>query len=263
MHSNFSENFVKTRFNTFTHTNKKFISLNGRRNTTRLYMIFAMRARGLLEQGHVSLLPASWKHTHIPSWRDSIVAVMHLTKKTSEFSVVPSNAKFIDDLVLDRDMHDQDTASNVMSNVWLEDCDVSKVLDGPYHDSLQPIIDESFFTVINETLTHTGDPIFFTEKTFKPIQYAHPFILCSVPGALAKLRELGYKTFHPHIDESYDLEVDNLTRYVKILEQIKLLCNMSEQQTAAFLDATRDIVEHNYKTLRDKTNWIYNERTLD
>ena len=74
---------------------------------------------------------------------------------------------------------------------------------------------------------------------------------------------MGYKTFHPFIDESYDLEVDDLTRYVKIVEQINVLCNMSEEQTQAFLSSTKDIVEHNYNTLKDKTNWIYNERTLD
>ena len=87
--------------------------------------------------------------------------------------------------------------------------------------------------------------------------------MCGVPGALQELRNLGYKTFHPYIDESYDLEVDDYKRYVKILEQINILCNMDDKTFRAFLRDTMDIVEHNYNTLRDKTHWIHNERTLD
>jgi len=260
MHTYHKKNFNKTRFNEYKERSKKFISLNGRRNVTRLFMIFSMKYMNLLQHGYVSLLPVSWKPTSINTWR---TACLEVAKFSNDPNIIPDDTKFLDNLVVDRNMEGQDSASNIMSNVWLKDCNVSDVLDGPCHFTLQPMINQSFFTVINETFTCNGDPMFFTEKTFKPMQYGHPFVLCGVPGALAKLRELGYKTFHPYIDESYDLEVDDLTRYVKILEQIKILCELDNQQLKTFLSNVRPIAEHNYMTLRDKTNWIYNERTLD
>lgn len=267
MHSYHQNNFGETtQFNKQCKTyddNKKFISLNGRRNLTRLFMIFGLHARGLLDQGYVSLLPPQWKKSNIVSWRDAVKAVMEFTQGTSESAIIPSNAKFIESLTVDREVKGCNPMQDIMSNRWLFDVAVDNVLDGPNHRTLQPMIDNTYFTVINETMTNTNDPIFFTEKTFKVIQYGHPFVLCSVPGALAKLREMGYKTFHPYIDESYDLEVDDLTRYVKILEQINILCNMRDSKRIELLDNTRHIVEHNHNTLRNKTNWIYNERTLD
>lgn len=263
MHTYHQENFVLEEMCNNEAVEKKFISLNGRRNVTRLFMIFGLKYRNLLDKGFVSLLPASWKPTKINNWRDGAKAVTTFVKDSSESVIIPSNGKFLENLVVDRNMNGKDTATNVMSNRWLKECNVSDVLDGPCHFSLLPMIGQSFFTVINETFTSNSDPMFFTEKTFKPMQYGHPFVLCGVPGALAKLRELGYKTFHPYIDESYDLEVDDLTRYVKILEQIKILCELDNAQLRTFLSNVRPIAEHNYMTLRDKTNWIYNERTLD
>jgi hypothetical protein len=46
--------------------------------------------------------------------------------------------------------------------------------------------------------------IFLSEKAFKPIACSHPFIFMGNKGSLAKLREIGYKTFDGFIDETYD-----------------------------------------------------------
>ena len=45
-----------------------------------------------------------------------------------------------------------------------------------------------------------------SEKTYKAIRLGMPFILFTGrPGILKHLKRIGFKTFHPHIDESYDM----------------------------------------------------------
>ena len=46
----------------------------------------------------------------------------------------------------------------------------------------------------------------------------------STPNYLEKLKEFGYQTFEPHIDESYDKELDPELRMVKALDQIEKIC---------------------------------------
>jgi hypothetical protein len=45
---------------------------------------------------------------------------------------------------------------------------------------------------------------FVTEKTFKPIQYQHPFMVYGQCGILKFLKDLGFETFDNLFDESYD-----------------------------------------------------------
>ena len=43
---------------------------------------------------------------------------------------------------------------------------------------------------------------------------------------LKQLHKLGFKTFHPFIDESYDDIEDPIKRYVQIGEEVKRLCSL-------------------------------------
>jgi hypothetical protein len=65
---------------------------------------------------------------------------------------------------------------------------------------------------------------FLTEKTFKAIKHAQPFVIIGCAGSLATLRSLGYRTFDHVIDNSYDLEPNNTQRWLKVkhtLQQIQ------------------------------------------
>ena len=61
------------------------------------------------------------------------------------------------------------------------------------------------------------------------IQY-HPFIVYGSPFTLKSLRELGFKTFSPFIDESYDETISPFRRMQKITKEIKRLCSMSDTE---------------------------------
>ena len=62
---------------------------------------------------------------------------------------------------------------------------------------------------------------------------------------MQKLREIGYKTFHPWINESYDEEVDNDKRFFMILDEIKRLCSMSKEEIHKWYYEMEDIFLYN------------------
>jgi hypothetical protein len=54
-------------------------------------------------------------------------------------------------------------------------------------------------------MPYQGPWPFVTEKTFKPIQYQHPFMVYGQKNTLKFLHNLGFETFENLFDESYDI----------------------------------------------------------
>ena len=105
---------------------------------------------------------------------------------------------------------------------------------------------DSWFSLVTETIfdyPHT----FRTEKIWKPILMAHPFVVAANPGYLRDLRNAGFKTFGTLVDERYD-EVDNPTvRMQRIIDSVTWLCQGSH--AADFWEASRDICKYNQQHL--------------
>jgi hypothetical protein len=146
--------------------------------------------------------------------------------------------------------------------------DKSELVEDMAHikDSIEPYMWESVINLVSETNFYTsmktlkGDGTilneptrFISEKTCKPILYHQPFIMISVPYFLDMLRELGFKTFHPYIDESYDTELNDAKRMMMIAEQIERFSKYSRSELQEFLDLTRDICRHNFWRLFELT----------
>ena len=104
--------------------------------------------------------------------------------------------------------------------------------------------------VDNETLEYP----FITEKTYRNIKYKKPFIVVGQQHTLAALRKLGYKTFHPLIDESYDNIKDTKERVTTIFRQLEKLRQMSDSEFANLLSKCKPILEHNYNNLMSRIN---------
>ena len=95
-------------------------------------------------------------------------------------------------------------------------------------------------------------PAFPTEKTYKAIACNRPFIMFSTPYFLQEFRELGYKTFHPYIDESYDNIEDNMSRLQAIVAEIERLSNMSYEEFKALMNKIAPIAAHNKRIMEEK-----------
>jgi hypothetical protein len=84
----------------------------------------------------------------------------------------------------------------------------------------------------------------------------HPFVVATAPNSLQYLKQLGYKTFDGIIDESYDLEVDDGKRMIKIIKEAERLCNLESTSLENFLIQAKEICEYNYTVLKNKTEFI-------
>jgi len=65
--------------------------------------------------------------------------------------------------------------------------------------------------------------VLLTEKTFKPIKNAQPFVIFGAKGSLQTLRDLGYNVFDDVLDNSYD-EIENT--YERFMALIKIVTNL-------------------------------------
>ena len=105
----------------------------------------------------------------------------------------------------------------------------------------------SYIHITSESTFSEGDPKnpFFSEKTFHPIINLQPFIYVGNPYSLKALRDLGFKTFHPIIDENYDNEEDPQIRMEMIAKEIEWFSNMSLHKVHELYYSLRDILIHN------------------
>lgn len=124
------------------------------------------------------------------------------------------------------------------------------------YDIYKYYLDHVQFEVVTETVLFSSC-MFISEKVFKPILHKKPFLLLSSVNSLKYLRELGFKTFHPIIDETYDTESNNVLRIVKLLQEVKRLCNKSPDELAYDFLKLQDVLEHNHRYFVSK-NWHFN-----
>lgn len=104
------------------------------------------------------------------------------------------------------------------------------------------IYNNTCYSIIAET-HFSSDFVMLTEKTAKPLIAKRLFVMFAGTGYLAHLRRLGFKTFSDVIDESYDLESDNETRWQMAFDQVEYLCNQPQE---TILQKIQPVLEHNY-----------------
>lgn len=124
-----------------------------------------------------------------------------------------------------------------------------------YQNSYFSLVTETFFFDKSKEYDHIWEErsVFFSEKIFKPIICKHPFIIVSRPNSLEYLKKIGYKTFHPYIDESYDNIDNDEKRLLAIVEEVERLSKQDNVQWREWLQNVKPIVEHNHNIIINKT----------
>lgn len=117
----------------------------------------------------------------------------------------------------------------------------------PYHLFVERIRDDvyknSWVSVVTESSYFKDQKnVFISEKTFKPIACMQPFIIVGSRHSLMYLRRLGYKTFHPLIDESYD-DFEDTERFLAIINSIKKIEQIEDK--LIWYEEMKDILMHN------------------
>lgn len=105
--------------------------------------------------------------------------------------------------------------------------------------------------------TNFIDCITFTEKTTKFLLAKMPFILAGMPGSLSVLRQQGFKTFSPYINEAYDVIENDEDRAVAICDEIERLCHLSDESWLEIQEGLLPRLEHNFKVITQTTRNQY------
>lgn len=155
----------------------------------------------------------------------------------------------------DVDIGDQytDNPIELVSTVGLEKYMQKFLADGPYccdslsadqHNAHYMFVPEhfadSYCNLVLETFfdADQSNGCFLSEKTFKPIRHAQPFVIFGTANSLATLKTLGYRTFDQYIDNTYDSEINNTQRFKKLISTVKKLSaqNLHELYQKCFED---------------------------
>ena len=112
------------------------------------------------------------------------------------------------------------------------------------------VYNQSWHSIVTESTSY-NEISHMTEKIAKPIMAERIFIVFAGKNYLQNLRHLGFRTFSDIIDESYDMESDDQTRYRMAWQQVKWLCS---QDALQIRDQARDILNHN-RDLFLTTDW--------
>jgi hypothetical protein len=198
---------------------KVFLSFNRRPVYHRTQLVIRLINDNLLDKGLVSFfnqIDDSNSHDIIDSFKNVTHEEKLLYKKQLE-----------NNLILD----------NSNSNIWKFTSNI-----------IQDYYKRTYFSIVSESRARESE-LSFTEKTFKPMGHKHPFIILGVPGLIKWLKQMGFKTFHPIIDESYDDIEDYELRFKAIMLEINRISNMSKIELEDFWNKTIEITEYNFNYL--------------
>lgn len=219
---------------------KTFLNFNRRWRHQRPTLVALLYSIGILDKGFVSLGPCDDNNDWNTVWH--WIETQNATNE--EISKL---------------LADNKSAIHNLPSMYLDYSDLTVNRPDIEPHSTDRLYSNSYFSIVTETNFYKNQPgRFVSEKVFKPIAQRHPFVLVSVPRTLELLRELGYKTFSPWIDESYDLETDDNKRLLMIVREIERLSNLTPDKLTVYLNNVRDICDHNLNVLLSKKTFMDN-----
>ena len=239
---------------------KDFMCFNKNMRDPRILFLGLLRYYQLFDKGYVSQGPNIYDTVteNIASWRELLVR-----GRNSDYWKGMWNKRTLDNVVAGwRDntsisirLHSENDEEFWADNDSVDFSNASHIQDKELYEAVH-------YFVVTETAFQTTNPCpdvvsadchFLTEKTYRHIGLRMPFILLSRPGTLALLREAGYQTFHPHIDETYDTKDNDQERMLTVLKEMERLHTFNNAQWNEWHKIVDKITEFNYNVLKSKT----------
>ena len=109
---------------------------------------------------------------------------------------------------------------------------------------------KTFVNIVTESLIEDYS-VFFSEKTYKPIFSAQPFIIIGNPFSLKKLKEDGFQTFSKWWDESYDNETDFTKRMGMIIDLMEEISTWGEEKCFNVTNEMTEVFRNNLEVMMD------------
>ena len=123
----------------------------------------------------------------------------------------------------------------------------TKVLSENWYNAAGNMNRKGLVNLVFES-TSGNNEIFITEKTIRSFIKGRPFLLLGNPNSLKYLREeFGFKTFDFLFDESYDADIDEISRVKRVIQQLEGFCSKPFEYQKQLIDEHQHIIKHNFK----------------
>lgn len=218
-------------------TVKKFSSLSRNYKEWRLFLYEELFKNDLLKDFTYSFHNI-WPYTNVPQ----VFTVQQMVEDLNKLGINNLSKGFLK--WLNRCPHDiAGNANTDVKNKW-SNVTYDAICSADFHLMIETHFDQRSFTGQMQFDRSFG-PSSITEKAYKVIACTRPFIVFATPYFLDDLRNLGYKTFSPFINEEYDLETDNHKRLNMIVAEVKRICNLPSEEYTNLVNSCRDIARYN------------------
>lgn len=238
---------------------RDFVNTSFKVRWSKIIALMALDSENLLDHGYVSMSDRKFKPSPVLQWHEYPTTQQHVMEILnchwgknycqSVKSWIVRQADLLQKklpLMLDIDFRNRDD--------W-------KFRDIGYTNTVDPYLQDSWFDVVVEDavpqLVMDDDVVIFTEKTVKSIAWGRPFLLYGKPGQLDALRQLGFRTFSPWFDESYDDVDHHIHRAQHLARCVKKICELSLSDKMKIWNELQEITAHNQKNLFTIKNKIY------
>lgn len=233
---------------------KNFLLFNKMERMHRICFIAHILDNNLLDQGYVSFYGGYYNNDWIKSMDKDYDRLTNTMKPSSPFKHLPTKVaatliKHVDKFPMDL-TGDKENRHNPIDII----------------DKDKYLFDDSYYSIITETLYYdkakchlsanmVAGTAMLSEKAYKAIVMKHPFIMVSTPGILSHIQKLGYKTFHPYINEAYDNESDDDKRMQMIVDEVKRLNAYTDDEWMQWQRNVKPIIDHNYEVYNNTTDF--------
>ncbi len=143
------------------------------------------------------------------------------------------------------------SSNNEVRNKW-SNVTYDTIRASDFHLVIETHFDQKEFFSGNKEYSRDFSPSSITEKCYKSIACLTPFIVFSTPFYLQDLRNLGFKTYSPFINEHYDTETDSVKRLNMIVDEINRICALSDNDYRQLVNNCKTIAEENLRILKAK-----------
>lgn len=203
-----------------------FLFLNGRLRPHRKYLIDALRDKGLLQDALWSNLGSDVEMSFTSSLE---------TKQSEPIKLLPVE-------------YEIPRAQHRLKSVPQQGFVKHQLFDNTWGDAIvnARCYTDTWFSLVSETI-FDYPYTFRTEKIWKPILMAHPFVVAANRGYLKDLRQAGFQTFHTLIDENFDQIDSPIDRMCRIIDTVEWIL---QQGVESFWQASREICKYNQLYLK-------------
>ena len=113
---------------------------------------------------------------------------------------------------------------------------------------IEPHYVQCAIDIVPETVFDYPQP-YMSEKTIRPMANKRMFIIVGAAHTLQYIKKLGFRTFDPGINETYDSMEHPAERMTALLKEIDRICAMPIEEVRSMMSQYTDVLEHNYQHL--------------